>query len=355
MHRHERLRALDGIRAVSVILVIFAHAAHALGARLRFDAGKLGVQMFFVLSGFLITSLLAEEHARTGRISLGGFYFRRTLRIFPPFYAFILLVVAAGSLGVIATPWSDVIHAVTYTMNYHRDRTWTLGHTWSLAVEEQFYLLWPITLVIVGVRRGLAVALAAIVIVPLLRVFTLRFDPAAQGGIGETFPTAAEALAAGCVLALGRDRLWAWAPYRRFLGSPLIALAPIVAVLLHAQSHHARFAFLVGYGAVSVCIALCIDFALRFPDGAVGRALSVRPLTIIGLASYSMYIWQQPFFDPVARAWWRATPVGMVLLVACVLFSYLVIEKGSMRLRLALEARRRAVEARPVEEPLPGA
>ncbi|MFT3776125.1 MAG: acyltransferase [Minicystis sp.] len=341
MSGNERLRSLDGIRAVSVALVILAHAAKALGVTLRFDTGKLGVQMFFVLSGFLITTLLAREQAKTGRISLASFYWRRTMRIFPPFYVFLLVVLGLSLAGVLTVPWSDMIYAATYTMNYARDRVWTLGHTWSLAVEEQFYLVWPAILVLLGIRRGLSFAVAVMVIVPVLRVLSFRLFPATHDGIGETFPTAADALAAGCALALGRDRLWQWAPYRRLIASRFFFLVPVLGVILHAQSHHAQFAFLVGYGAVAVVVALCIDHVLRFPEGAASRFLTLRPMTLVGVTSYSIYIWQQPFFDVNAKAWWTATPIGMVLLVICVIASYQLVEKPSMRLRLYIESRRR--------------
>ena len=104
------------------------------------------MRCFFVLSGFLITTLLLKEFDSNGSISLKKFYARRTLRIFPAFYFFLLVLFVADRLGLVPRiDGSSWIHALTYTMDYVglKDRPWNLGHIWSLAVEEQFYLLWP--------------------------------------------------------------------------------------------------------------------------------------------------------------------------------------------------------------------
>src|SRR4051812_33530313 len=147
-HADHRIPSLDGLRAISIAFVLFAHlagtrnfpASRVVGKIV--DFGALGVHVFFVISGYLITRLLLEELERRQRISLGRFYLRRTLRIFPPYYAFILALVAAQALGWLQLASRDVMHAMTYTSNYYLERSWFTGHTWSLSVEEQFYLLW---------------------------------------------------------------------------------------------------------------------------------------------------------------------------------------------------------------------
>ena len=110
------------------------------------NLGNFGVTIFFVISGFLITVLLLEELRSQGKISIRGFYQRRIFRIFPAFYFYIALVLLANSLGYLDLYDGDVLHAVTFTMNYHHERAWAFNHTWSLAVEEQFYLFWPLDL-----------------------------------------------------------------------------------------------------------------------------------------------------------------------------------------------------------------
>src|SRR5207249_7673280 len=101
-----------------------------------------GVTVFFVISGFLITGLLMREQGRSGQISLKRFYLRRAFRILPAFYTYILLVMACGALGLVEIKKYDAVWAALFTADY-REQPWVLGHSWSLAVEEQFYLLWP--------------------------------------------------------------------------------------------------------------------------------------------------------------------------------------------------------------------
>lgn len=159
-----RIPSLDGLRGISILMVLLGHLAGTRGFPLSAAAGNrtavaaIGVHVFFVISGFLITGLLLAELAATDRIRLSRFYFRRTLRIFPPYYALIASLVLAQALGFLSLAPGDVLHALTYTSNYDAGRSWSIGHTWSLGVEEQFYLLWPACLVLLGARRALVAA-----------------------------------------------------------------------------------------------------------------------------------------------------------------------------------------------------
>ncbi|MEO7329892.1 MAG: acyltransferase, partial [Minicystis sp.] len=147
-----RIPSLDGLRAISILVVLFGHMAGTRNFAFSFldrlptsELANFGVRVFFVISGFLITRLLFEEHARSGTVSLRGFYLRRTLRIFPAFYVFVAVVLVLDRLGKITLLPYDALTALTYTMNFHptASRSWQVGHLWSLSVEEQFYLLWP--------------------------------------------------------------------------------------------------------------------------------------------------------------------------------------------------------------------
>ena len=122
--RHRR--EIDGLRAVAVVPVVLFHAGFSV-----FGGGFAGVDVFFVISGFLITGLLLDEVARTGGVDLGRFYLRRTLRIFPPYYAFLICLAMAAAAGAVAVGSGDVFSAMTYTANYKLDRSWFVGHTLS--------------------------------------------------------------------------------------------------------------------------------------------------------------------------------------------------------------------------------
>jgi peptidoglycan/LPS O-acetylase OafA/YrhL len=157
----DRIPTLDGFRAISIGLVALYHLFRTRGfpsppvlAPWMRWLGELGVRVFFVISGYLITGLLLRELRATGKIAIGRFYFRRALRLFPAFYAFLLVVAVLEGAGVIALNPGDLRSAATYTMNYHANPSWWLIHCWSLSVEEQFYLVWPATLALLGHAAG---------------------------------------------------------------------------------------------------------------------------------------------------------------------------------------------------------
>ncbi|HET9832111.1 MAG TPA: acyltransferase, partial [Vicinamibacterales bacterium] len=232
----ERIPSLDGLRAVSIGLVLVAHLAGTRGFPVSVEStqilalGELGVHVFFVISGFLITRLLLNDIARTGKISLGDFYFRRTMRIFPAYYVFLAALAGLASAGLIQLASGDMTHALTYTSNYAAARSWFVGHTWSLSVEEQFYLLWPALLVIAGRRRALWFALFTVAVVPLIRLGSWELLRASSDGIGHRFETVADAIAIGCLLAGTRDWLHQQALYRRALESVWFVAVPCFAL-----------------------------------------------------------------------------------------------------------------------------
>jgi peptidoglycan/LPS O-acetylase OafA/YrhL len=332
--RPHNIPSLDGLRAISIAAVLLGHLAgtrgapHALTAVIRnpyVDFAHLGVRVFFVISGFLITGLLRQEHRRTGTISLSRFYLRRTLRIFPAYYVLLSVLGVLTLAGVIVVPSSDFLHALTYTVNYAPNRVWWIGHLWSLAVEEQFYLLWPTAVVLVGITRSWRVALVVMCVAPLLRVAEAALWPAWQPMVGTTFETTADALAVGCLLALARDDLMKRSSYARAVSSRWIA--PALLLLGLAISLRYRPGLLFGDTIVNVAIALIIDRCVRRPEGLAGRVLNTRPLIFVGALSYSLYLWQQLFLNRASNAAANAFPVNILLAVGCALGSYYLVEQ----------------------------
>jgi peptidoglycan/LPS O-acetylase OafA/YrhL len=334
-----RIPSLDGLRAVSIALVLLAHLAgtrffpldSAAGSFWNF--GDLGVRVFFVISGFLITGLLLSEMAATGRVHLGRFYFRRTLRIFPPYYVYLAAVTAAAGAGAVQLAPHDGIHAVSYTSNYYAERSWFVGHTWSLSVEEQFYLLWPAVLILAGVRRGIWIAALVVLTAPVIRVLEWNLLPAFAAGIGHRFETVADAIAVGCVLAGVREFLHRHRLYMRALASPLFVVVPLAALLGSLTHDHPQVWFGAGMTVTNVCIALIIDWSVTFHQGRVGRLLNAAPLVFVGWISYSLYLWQQPFLNRASASDLTAFPVNLSLAVLCALASYFFIERPSLALR----------------------
>jgi peptidoglycan/LPS O-acetylase OafA/YrhL len=339
-----RIPALDGLRALSIGLVLLAHLSGTrgfpdIGALGRLELGNLGVRVFFVISGFLITTLLLEEVDRSGAICLWQFYLRRVFRIFPAFYVFCAALYVLDRAEVIALRSGDLTAALTYTMNYHRDRAWYVGHLWSLSVEEQFYLLWPALLVIAGVQGGLRVAAAAILVAPSLRL-AMAIWPSLRSGIGETFPTVADALATGCLLAGVRPWLARAARWQAFLRSPWFWLVPAV-VALAAANPSAKLDWLAGQTAMNLGIAAVIERLLCVPDGAVARLLDARPLVLVGQLSYSLYLWQQLLLNRRGSSVLQSFPWNLLLVGLVAAVSYAAVEHPMLRLRVRLERRLR--------------
>lgn len=249
---------LDGIRGIAVMLVIADHT-HVLE-----QAGRVGVTMFFVLSGYLITSLLLTERKRTGHFSLRGFYERRARRLLP---ALIALVAATGvlvlALGLDPAYPGHAAAALFYFANIAYDPGY-LGHTWSLSLEEQFYLLWP-AVVVLAPGRLRWIALTGIAVATGLRFLT-------PGGTPESFGPLVrfDAVLWGCLLALVPIR----AQWLSTLGWAVIVA--VIFVIPNPQT--------IGLTAVAIASVAIIA-------GARPGILSSRPLVRVGQISYGLYLW----------------------------------------------------------------
>lgn len=343
MTTQNRIPSLDGLRAVSIGLVLACHAAQmpaAAGlpvplARVFAVSGELGVRVFFVISGFLITSLLLKEMDASGSIDLKHFFFRRTLRIFPAFYVYVGTVALLLWVGVVTIP-TYLLPAVTYTTDYFHPGEGLTGHAWSLAVEEQFYLLWPFALAALGRGRGLKAAALVILVAPAARV-TLYAVTRDHTAVGCHFEAVADSLAVGCVLAGLRGRLHTSSLYQRALRSRLCALAPLaVLALQYALAHRTRWGFLahilVGVSLSNILIVICVDRAVTLP----GRVLNCPPLAFVGVLSYSLYLWQQLFLNYASPF---SVAAGIAATCLCAALSYYAVERPFFALRRWLEPR----------------
>jgi len=344
-HARGRIPSLDGLRALSIAGVLLGHMAGTgtpawLDAVVRnpyFDVAHFGVRVFFIISGYLITGLLIAEHERTGTISLKEFYFRRTLRIFPAYFALLGILGLLALAGIVSLTRSDFAHALTYTMNYAPNRSWDVGHLWSLAVEEQFYLLWPATILALGLRRGARVALAVLLLAPVIRVVEATVLPQLIPLIGNSFESTADSLATGCLLALWAVPLEQNALYRRLRDSWTVILFLLVMSVASALRY--RPGLLVGETLANVAVALLIARSVAHPTGAWGRLLNWRPMVVTGTLSYSLYLWQQLFLNRNAHSLPTSFPLNVVLACAFAVLSYRLVELPALRLRARLSRR----------------
>ncbi|HET9877873.1 MAG TPA: acyltransferase [Candidatus Limnocylindria bacterium] len=339
-----RIPSLDGLRAVSITAVVLGHlggtqgfpaALTAIISNDYVDLAGIGVRVFFVISGFLITRLLVQEVERHGRVSLRRFYLRRVMRIFPAYYAFIAGLCALAAAGLVQLTGSDLLHALTYTVNYDGGRSWSVGHLWSLAVEEQFYLLWPVALVAVGVRRAPAVALAVLVLVPVIR--TVEYLFLRNDVIGNSFQTTADALAVGCLFALGEHTLLRRPQVTAIVDRGWVIVGMLIAgVGLSVLSITAMAA---GLSLTQFAIGFGVLHLVRHPRSPFGRLLNWRPIAFVGVLSYSIYLWQQVFLNRSSSAEFNAFPLNIVLALSVAVASYFLVERPVLRLRPAVEAR----------------
>ena len=343
-----RIPSLDGLRALSIGLVVGCHLVQTNGSPVPYgpfrdrlvNLGPLGVRVFFVISGYLITHLLLTELARSHGIHLARFYFRRTVRIFTPYYVLILAAVLMERAGWLTLTAGDVGHAVTYTMNYFPARSWGLGHTWSLAVEEQFYLLWPAGLLLLGRKRGLTLAAILLAVCPLIRLAYFYLAPSLiEEEIGYRFETVVDALAIGALLAGARHVLAAHPVWQRTIASRFFVAVPITVLLVSLTDQRLLSNLVAGVTVQNVGIAACIAWVLARPSGRIGTLLNHPMLVGIGMMSYSIYLWQQIFLNPTSSAWVARFPMNLVLTGVAALGSYYLVERPSLDLRKRLETR----------------
>jgi peptidoglycan/LPS O-acetylase OafA/YrhL len=308
------LPSLDGMRAVSILLVILAHGSGTISSSLSYFSflGQLGVSTFFVISGLLITWLMIRERDATGAFSLPDFYIRRFLRIIPVFWLLILTVSVLKWAGVFHISWLDILRALTFTHNYpldlhsRIDYAWWLHHTWSLSLEEQFYLVWPSLFALLPRRNAARLAGLLAISGPALRVLNYYLLPVFRGAEASTFQTRIDILMAGCASAFliesprWRNRIQRIPVWFALCtaGIFLLAVDPALADYFPAHSAASAILGLLLPTLEAVAIATTLLVLVAGNQGAAFRLLNSRILTHIGKLSFSLYIWQQLFLQP---------------------------------------------------------
>jgi peptidoglycan/LPS O-acetylase OafA/YrhL len=342
------VKALDGLRAVAIIAVLLDHTNPTL-----FSSGQLGVDVFFTLSGFLITGLLLSEGAGSGRISLTHFYLRRALRLVPCMLLTIalawlltaLLGSNAGDVGVGFAMASVLLYAANWVMAIRHAPLGFLSHTWSLAIEEQFYLVWAFVLASEWVRERLHRILpAAIGIIIFVR---LAFIPVAYSFLWTIFR--ADELLIGAFLAVvfhrNRETLLTYAK-RACVGWTAVAGLLTLAVLLPLDPYPIQMRG--GFTLVGLLTAMLIAHIIASPDGALSRGLSWRPAVALGRVSYGVYLLHFPLFLFASKMAWsplRQSVFNFGLTPIVVLLSWRFVEQPALRLKKRLgNAQRKRTE-----------
>jgi peptidoglycan/LPS O-acetylase OafA/YrhL len=333
---------LTGLRAVAIAIVVARHAGEVTSPAITaFAFGFAGVDIFFVLSGFLITSLLVGEWSRTGRISLPQFYIRRALRLLPALFAFLIVLLLFVSFQPAGSRRSLVEAAglsAAFLGNIAKTLNWVfpLPHMWSLGMEEQFYLVWPATLfalLFVGVRRGavITVALAGAALVVVSRVALAASGSASSVTLFYS-PLHSDGLLIGC--ALGLAYAWHVIPtpesLRRLLGPAVLVAAAVFVFVSVRGAPYVTWGTTLGLTVIALASAVFVYAAIDEKPVWPLRFLIWRPFTYLGEISYALYIWH----FPVLHLW----PTNKLLVegrvvvaIVCAAASYELIEKPFLR------------------------
>ncbi len=331
------LPQLDGLRALAIVAVLMLHASVT-----RFPGGWVGVHVFFVLSGFLITTLLLREWDRTGRVGLWRFYVRRVLRLVPAYWLLLLAFVGSYILRAPAAErpalWHEFWIAATYRTNFMFDQTPHLGFTWTLALEEQFYLVWPLLLVGLLLAGRSRRQILWVTIVLCLAIVGWR-EHLLLGGADytrlDTGPDVqADVLLIGCIAA----QVQFFPSVRRLVSSPVVPWLGLVLIggfILRAGSDKEWI-----YGgpltALCVVLALMLLSLVWRPGPILGPVFSSRALVLVGKISYSIYLWNVFALELMHRTSLGtgvATICGLVLALILAAATYRIVEIPFRHLR----------------------
>jgi peptidoglycan/LPS O-acetylase OafA/YrhL len=345
-----RVRVLDGFRALSIIVVVLSHAKSSPGFPAALAPfllpGAAGVQVFFVLSGYLITALLLAEESQTGRVNLRHFYLRRAFRILPALFLYTAVLAAYDASRGWQTSRLAYINALTFTTGIFAfpPGAELTQHTWSLSIEEQFYLLWPVLFAHSAMRRRFQAAAVIVLLQPILRTFLYAIH---ERGFSHSAAGWADAIMWGCAAALlvrqFPDEISRLAAYRPALlrVTAIVVFGGIAKISELGKLGYFTLPF--GGTITSVAIAFLIVSYVHGPKGPAARLLVSGPVVRLGVLSYSLYLWQE-FFTVIAGhktdaslVLWRF-PVNVVLSVVLAELSYRLVESPMMGLRRRLVA-----------------
>lgn len=340
--------ALDGLRAVAVLVVIVGHAYP------NQMPADLGVDAFFVLSGFLITRLLVREHVSAGTISLGRFYARRTIRIFPAYYAFLAVNFVLDAVR--GQRWSTalLVSGLTYTVNYynafnHHPST-SIAHAWSLGIEEQFYLLWPFAFLLLA-REGRRALLAGAAVFALAAVSWRSFLTANGADVAylyNAFDTRFDNLAVGCILALAADSPRVASAAEALAKRVWYPVVTVAVLLMVRTMSPAWLHYSLGFTMYAVLVAILIAQLMQVYASPLWSWLEHPVTRYLGRISYPMYLYHG-FGFTVARhtVQGQAADVVVAILatIALATGSYYVIERPFLTLKHRFASPRGNAEA----------
>lgn len=342
-----RIKSLDGWRAISILLVVVGHlvnyrygsAENHLSSLASYCA-QLGVKVFFVISGFLITSISLKEEAAAHSFSARNFYLRRLFRIMPAYLAYLLGIAALAMTGQVDQDLNGIGRAAAFTCNVpQRECGWFANHSWSLAYEQQFYLLFPLAFMLtLGMRRRWLTAIHLIVVAtPFI---ALGLPQGAQDLC--LFVSRFGSITMGVLLACHAHRLQGLAGSRKLLLGALAA-GTLLIIVVGLNALHLSYGVRAAIdGLILPPVVAWLIFASISATGAIARILNNKGVAYLGSISYSLYLWQQLFTATPSR-YTHPTCFNWLLMLPAAALSYQFVEKPFIRWgRQVTERRKRS-------------
>jgi peptidoglycan/LPS O-acetylase OafA/YrhL len=333
---------LDGFRGLAVLLVVLGHGLQGSGGSLAgvgASAAELGVLLFFVLSGFLITGLLMRERAKHGNIDLRAFYFRRILRLAPAFLLFFTVVAGLTKLKLITdVPKYEFAVCLLYVRNIF-GRSWSLRHLWSLSLEEQFYMIWPWVTKLVRVNQLLPIAATATGLIALVRTVGIykNWYPY-EAGIFYMKPWfRCDSILIGCCLFLACQSSRILARIRATLARiPAFWSWNLLVAWTFLGEGISRSLYIT---AQTLAVTLVLGYIVLVPGRVTSMMLTNAVIRALGNISYSLYLWQQLFLQVQTPTWGklRVFPLSYLMPMLCALFSFYFVESPALRLKRSFE------------------
>jgi len=330
------LPGLDGLRAVAILTVIVYHFG--------FDQvpGDLGVELFFVLSGFLITRQLLKEFRQSGTVDLGRFHHRRLLRIFPAYYVYLAFAFFEEcARGYCWTPGllaSGIGHVVNYYNAFNGHPNTVIAHAWALSLQEQFYILWPLALIMLARRGGrwmVAGLTASIFVVVLWRYALIGMVGTVPAYLYNAFDTRFDSLALGCLLAALVEFPEAAVRIRVLSRWPMMPVGTLVILLISRLYGSDGYHYSIGFTVDTFLLTLFVSQVLLQHGHWMWAWLDHPVSRYVGKISYSLYLWHLIGFG-IANRMTQFPPVfqfgvAMFVCMALASASYWLIERPFLR------------------------